>query len=138
MNKERENRMLAAAKILSGPINKIDSEDLDRILAHGNIQGAFICGVRWADRNPDSPWYHVEDRMPEDSLPVVSNPTKAIKKPIKVMVCMMNGSVMQATRRCSIDGKWYFNIPMRMRDQITHWMPIPPVPEEIRNENKQE
>ena len=130
MTKEREQRMMDAVKILSGPFYNIHSDDLDRILTHGIFQGAFICGVHWADRNPDSPWYHVEDRMPEDSLPVVSNPTKAIKKPIKVMVCMMNGNVMQTIRRCSIDGKWYFNIPMRMRDQITHWMPIPPRPQE--------
>lgn len=131
MNTEREQRMMIAAKILAGaPFNELPQDELDIMLNHGSIIGGFICGARWADRNPDLPWYHVEDRMPEDSLPVVSNPTKAIKKPIKVMVCMMNGNVMQVTRRCSIDGKWYFNIPMRMREQITHWMPIPARPRE--------
>ena len=135
MNKERETSMFLAAKILSGPIDKINPNDLDTMLEHGNVPGAFICGVRWADRNPESPWINITDRMPEDSLPVLSNPKKTIKKPIKVMVCMKSGQVMQATRRTSLDGIWYFNIPLCMRDQITHWMPIPPVPEGIRKEN---
>ena len=127
MNKEREAAMLVAANLLSGPINKIDSKDLETILEYGNIPGAFICGVRWADKNPESPWVNVEERMPESSIPEVSDQSRS-RAYIKVMVMLMNGNIMQADRRRSIEGTWYFNIPLRMREQITHWMPIPPAP----------
>ena len=137
MTQQRIKDMIAAAELLAHtPIDKLDEHDLRTMVGYGSIMGGFMCGVRWADRNPESPWIHIEDRMPEDSLPVLSNPKKIIKKPIKVMVCMKNGQVMQATRRTSIDGIWYFNIPLCMRDQITHWMPIPPLPEDIRKENR--
>lgn len=136
MTKEKEISMLLVAKILTRtPIDKVSEEDFKMMFDHDPIQGSFICGVCRAEQNPESPWMSIADRMPEDSLPVLSNPKKIIKKPIKVMVCMRNGQVMQATRRTSIDGIWYFNIPLCMRDQITHWMPLPPLPEEIRNEN---
>ena len=132
MNTEREAAMLVAANLLSGPINKIDSKDLETMLEYGNVPGAFICGVRWADKNPESPWVNVEERMPEECIPNVSDQSRT-REQIKVMVMLMNGNVMQTTRRKGIQGVWYFNIPLRMRDQITHWMPIPPLPEYIRN-----
>ena len=127
MNKEREAAMLVAANLLSGPINKIDSKDLETILEYGNIPGAFICGVRLADKNPESPWVNVEDRMPESSIPEVSDQSRS-RAQIKVMVMLMSGNIMETTRRRNLQGVWYFNIPIRMRDQITHWMPIPPAP----------
>ena len=43
MTKERENAMMVAAKILAGPFDKIANEDLNMILEHGNLAGAFIC-----------------------------------------------------------------------------------------------
>lgn len=119
--------MLVAAKMLAkSPFDKLDSEVLETMLTHGNIAGAFICGARWADKNPDSPWVDVNTRMPEDSLPHLSNKDLE-RQSIKVMVRMMNGSVLEANRRISLDGVWYWNIPVRMRDHITHWMPVPSV-----------
>ena len=119
--------MLIAAKMLAkSPFDKLDNEVLETMLTHGNIVGAFICGVRWADKNPDSPWVDVNTRMPEDSLPHLSN-KEMERQSIKVMVRMMNGSVLEANRRISLDGVWYWNIPVRMRDHITHWMPVPSV-----------
>lgn len=119
--------MLIAAKMLAkSPFDKLDNEVLETMLTHGNIVGAFICGVRWADKNPDSPWVDVNTRLPEDSLPHLSN-KELERQSIKVMVRMMNGSVLEANRRISLDGVWYWNIPVRMRDHITHWMPVPSV-----------
>jgi hypothetical protein len=137
MDTERERRMLAGAKILAGtPFNEIPSEELEIMLNHGNIEGGFICGVRWADRNPESPWVSVNDRMPEDSILTLSNPQLG-RKTMKVIVLMMDGRIMETCRRIYHDRQWYWNIPSRMREQITHWMPIPPVPEEIRKLNNQ-
>lgn len=128
MNKERETSMFLAAKILSGPINKINPNDLDTMLEHGNVQGAFVCGVRWADRNPESPWVNITDRMPEDSLPTVNHEEYG-RKCIRVMVLMKSGNIMSTTRMYS-NGTWYFNLPLRMRDDIVYWMPVFPVPNE--------
>lgn len=128
MDKERETAMLIAANILAKkPFDQLDKQDLATMINHGNIRGAFICGVRWADRNPESPWVQINERMPEDSLPELAN-KQLERQSVKVMIVRRNGQVMEASRRISLDGKWYWNIPVRMRDDITHWMPIPPVP----------
>ena len=79
------------------------------------------------ERNTTSPWVHVADRMPENSFPELTKPERG-RTEIKVMVLLLNNNVMQAVRRKSAVGIWYFNIPLRMREQITHWMPIPPIP----------
>lgn len=128
MNTEREQRMMIAAKILAGkPINELPKDELDIMLNHGNIIGGFICGVRWADKNPENPWVSVKERLPEDSLPQLTN-TELERKTMKVIVLMMDGRIMETCRRIYHDHLWYWNIPSRMREQITHWMPIPPVP----------
>lgn len=128
MNTEREAAILVAANMLANtPIDLMNEEDVSTIIKHGSLIGAFICGVRWADKNPESPWVNIEERMPENSIPEVSDQSRS-RAYIKVMVMLMNGNIMQADRRRSIEGTWYFNIPLRMREQITHWMPIPPAP----------
>lgn len=120
--------MLVAANLLAkAPIDKLEKEDLKTMLTHGNITGAFICGVRWADRNPESSWVQINERMPEDSLPELSN-TELRKKDIKAIIRFKDGRIMEGHRRISTSGIWYWNIPIRMREDITHWMPIPPVP----------
>lgn len=137
MNKEREQRMMdAAIMIAHASVNTLSTEESNVLKENGPIKGSFVCGVRWADRNPESPWVNISERLPEESLPAISKPKYALKKPIKVMLRMKNGHVMQATRRISIGGTWYFNIPIPMREQITHWMPIPPVPN-VEPENKE-
>lgn len=136
MTQQRIKDMMAAAELLSNtPIDLLDEHDFRTMMDYGNIMGGFMCGVRLADRNPESPWIHIEDRMPESSFPELSNPDRERNR-IKVMVRLMNGMVMEAERRKGYQSKWYFNIPMMMCNQITHWMPIPPLPEDIRKENR--
>lgn len=130
MNTEREQRMMIAAKILAGkPINELPKDELDIMLNHGNIIGGFICGVRWADKNPENPWVSVKERLPEDSLPQLTN-NELGRKTMKVIVLMMDGRIMEAYRRIYCNRQWSWNIPIRMREQVTHWMPIPPRPQE--------
>ena len=130
MNAEREQRMMIAAKILAGtPFNELPQDELDIMINHGNIIGGFICGVRWADKNPENPWIHIESRMPEQSLPELCN-RELRKKSIKAILLLKNGRTIEGYRRISTDGNWYWNIPIRMRDEITHWMPVPPRPQE--------
>jgi hypothetical protein len=133
MTKEREQRMMIGAKILAGtPFNELPKDELDIMLNHGNIIGGFICGVRWADKNPENPWVSVNERLPEDSLPLLTN-NELGRKTMKVIVLMMDGRIMEAYRRLYCNRQWYWNIPIRMREQVTHWMPIPLVPS-ITNE----
>lgn len=128
MNAEREQRMMIAAKILAGkPINEFPQDELDIMLNHGSIVGGFICVARWAERNPENPWVSVNERLPEDSLPKLTNPRLG-RKSMKVIVLMMDGRIMEAHRR--FYSKWNWNIPIRMREQVTHWMPVPPRPQE--------
>lgn len=131
MTTERDKRMMEAALFLAkAPFDKIPTEELNLLLDHGNLIGGFICGARWADKNPESPWVHVDERMPEDSLPKLSNEEKE-RKSIRVLVLMRNGNIMSTIRAYSYGhGRWFFNIPLQMRDQITHWMPVPPRPQE--------
>ena len=130
MNKEREIAMLVAANILAKkPFDQLDKQDLATMINHGTIRGAFICGVRWADRNPESPWVNISERMPEDSLPELAN-KELRKKDIKAFILFKDGRIMEGHRRISSDGTWYWNIPICMRDEITHWMPVPPRPQE--------
>ena len=137
MNQERIKGMMDAAEMLAKtPANQLASHDLDTIMNYGPVRGGFICGVHWADKNPESPWVNIEDRMPEDSLPEVSNPKRS-RDYIKVLIRLKNDTIMEGRRRLSYNRTYYWNIPIRMRDQITHWMPIPPLPTEIANENKQ-
>lgn len=128
MTTERDKRMMEAALFLAkAPYDKIPTEELNLLLDHGNLIGGFICGVRWADKNPESPWVHVDERMPEDSLPKLSDEYKN-RRHVKVFLRMKNGRIMEAERRMGSDDTWYFNTPLCMRDQITHWMPVPPIP----------
>ena len=130
MNAEREKRMMTGAKILAGkPINELTKEERELMMEHGTITGSFICGVRWADQNPENPWINVKERLPEDSLPDLSDKELG-RKTVKVIVLMMDGRIMETCRRIYHDHLWYWNIPSRMREQITHWMPIPPRPQE--------
>ena len=130
MNTEREQRMMIAAKILAGaPFNELPQDELDIMLNHGNIVGGFICGARWSDKNPENPWVSVNERLPEDSLPKLTNPQLG-RKSMKVIVLMMDGRIMEAHRRFNSNRQWYWNIPIRMREQVTHWMPVPARPQE--------
>lgn len=136
MNKEREASMFLAAKILNGPFNKIDEKDFETILEHGNLPGAFICGVRWADNNPESPWNNINNLNPENCVPKLHIQGRE-RKYIKVLLRFKDGSIMESHRvRLVTDNSWIWGIPIRMQDQITHWMCIPPIPEEIKNKNK--
>ena len=130
MTKEREQRMMIGAKSLTGtPINEVSEKEREVMMEHGTIVGSFICGVLWADQHPKNPWVSVNERLPEDSLPQLTN-NELGRKTMKVIVLMMDGRIMEAYRRFYCNRQWYWNIPSRMREQVTHWMPVPARPRE--------
>ena len=118
MTTEREQRMMDAALFLADA----STEALNK----GIVVSSFFSGVRWADKNPESPWVHVDERMPNDSLPRLTNEDKTRGR-IKVFVRLKNGNMMKAYFIRVSNSKWYFNVPLNMRNEITHWMPVPPI-----------
>lgn len=136
MTDEKRNRMFEAAKFLAQQHqeDKLSYDDRQLFYHFGQTAASFVLGARWADK--EGSWINITDRMPEDSLPEVSNPKRS-RDYIKVLIRLKNDTIMEGRRRLSYNRTYYWNIPIRMRDQITHWMPIPPLPSEIVYENKQ-
>ena len=129
MDKERESRMLAAAAFLvNRPIDEINMEDLKDMVEYGQVAVAFVCGVRWADNNPESPWININRLNPEDCVPKLNVQGKK-RKYIKVLLRFKDGSIMESHRvRLVTDENWMWVIPVRMQDQVTHCLYIPPIP----------
>ena len=75
-----------------------------------NANPAFIAGAEWADKNPKSPWISVEERLPEEHTDVI----------------VTDGSNVAHCKKYG-DG-FYTNIGKCCN--VTHWMPIPQIPEE--------
>ena len=136
MTEDKRNRMFEAAKFLAQQHqeDKLSYDDRQLFYHFGQTAASFVLGARWADK--EGSWINITDRMPEDSLPEVSNPKRS-RDYIKVLIRLKNDTIMEGRRRLSYNRTYYWNIPIRMRDQITHWMPIPPLPSEIVYENKQ-
>lgn len=82
---------------------------------------AFELGVKWADKNPKSPWISVEERLP-DRLPAkFANWSK------EVFVSVKRGREYRAyvDKYSHIYKTWGV-----FGDEVTHWMPIPELPKE--------
>ena len=136
MTEDKRNIMFEEAKFLAQQHqeDKLSYDDRQLFYHFGQTAASFVLGARWADK--EGSWINITDRMPEDSLPEVSNPKRS-RDYIKVLIRLKNDTIMEGRRRLSYNRTYYWNIPIRMRDQITHWMPIPPLPSEIVYENKQ-
>lgn len=81
----------------------------------------FREGVKWADENPKSPWISVEEKLPD------RHPAKFVNWSKEVFVAVKRG------RECCIYVDEYSHIYNTWRvfgDEVTHWMPIPQLPNE--------
>ena len=136
MTEDKRTRMYEAALLLAQQHqdDKLCYDDRQLFYRFGPTAASFVIGARWSEK--EDSWVSIADRMPEDSLPEVSNPKRS-RDYIKVLIRLKNDTIMEGRRRLSYNRTYYWNIPIRMRDQITHWMPIPPLPSEIVYENKQ-
>ena len=75
------------------------------------IASGFEEGVKWADKNPKSPWISVKDDLPcnHSDLVLTYNDTPF------------------STKRVMVDDRgWIWNY--LTKDKITHWFPIPELP----------
>lgn len=109
--KHREKQLLAAAFRYGLQMNPGD------IAGSQSISHDFLQGARWADANPPCPWTSVRDSHP----PIAPGETALSQR---VLVHRTSGYI-DFDRYDYRQQAWLF----KDRNQITHWMPIPPATE---------
>ena len=90
------------------------------------IASGFEEGVKWADKNPKSPWISVDDDLPcnHSDLVLTYNDTPFSTK--RVMVVTDIHTLFLCEMKKDDHRGWIWNYPTK--DKITHWMPIPEPP----------
>ena len=90
------------------------------------ITSGFEEGVKWADKNPKSPWISVKDDLPcnHSDLVLTYNDTPFSTK--RVMVVTDIHTLFLCEMKKDDDRGWIWNYPTK--DKITHWFPIPELP----------
>lgn len=91
------------------------------------VEKAFIEGAKWADNNPKSPWISVKDSLPYDNPNSIhfgfTNYVLAIDEDKKIFIAFMRKNKNNIWFWSSDDD---YDLSYRI---ITHWMPIPKLPE---------
>ena len=90
------------------------------------IASGFEEGVKWADKNPKSPWISVKDDLPcnHSDLVLTYNDTPFLTK--RVMVVTDIHTLFLCEMKKDDDRGWIWYYPTK--DKITHWFPIPELP----------
>ena len=90
------------------------------------ITSGFEEGVKWADKNPKSPWISVDDDLPcnHSDLVLTYNDTPFSTK--RVMVVTDIHTLFLCEMKKDDDRGWIWNYSTK--DKITHWFPIPESP----------
>ena len=92
------------------------------------IASGFEEGVKWADKNPKSPWISVKDDLPcnHSDLVLTYNDTPFSTK--RVLVRTDIHTLFLCEMKEDDDRGWIWNYSTK--DKITHWFPIPELPKE--------
>ena len=94
----------------------------------------FEAGVKWADKNPKSPWISVDDDLPCNHDELMSKyPFGYKKQTVNVLTLLPNGSVatdsMGYRERWWNGGQWDGEKwEWSSLRKPTHWFPIPKLP----------
>ena len=86
----------------------------------------FTVGAKWADSNPKSPWISVEDDLP------CNNPDNIyFGFTTSVLAIDDKNNTFMAFMMKGKDNKWVWDSShgFAFLHYITHWMPIPKLPE---------
>lgn len=87
---------------------------------------AFETGVNYADKHPINPWISVKGKLPERYLPVI----------VSFELHNADGTIGHdcCAAFLNINGEWIafgYNVQnATIYPKVTHWMPIPELPEE--------
>ena len=102
-----------------------DTNDIDL------VEKAFIEGAKWADNNPKSPWISVNDDLPCNNQNDIhfgfTNYVLAIDEDKNIFIAFMRKDKNNIWVWSSDDD---YDLSYRI---ITHWMPIPKLPDNKNN-----
>lgn len=80
-------------------------------------------GIKWADKNPKSPWISVEDDLPCNHKELISSDKSSVNLTVTEYVVAAIYGYKVLSRMYELDGKWYWE-----NDEPAHWFPIPEPP----------
>lgn len=85
-----------------------------------DIKQAFEKGAEWADENPKSPWISVKDDLPCNHPELMDGYIHTVRVFVSTHEDVLITRMTYRSRR----WEWFWD------GEITHWMPIPILPEE--------
>ena len=88
----------------------------------------FEAGVKWADKNPKSPWISVDDDLPCNHSDLVLTYNDIPFSTKRVIVVTDIHTLFLCEMKKDDDRGWIWNYSTK--DKITHWFPIPEPPKE--------
>ena len=92
------------------------------------IASGFEAGVKWADKNPKSPWISIEDDLPCNHSDLVLTYNDISFSTKRVLVMTDIHTLFLCDMKKDNGRGWIWNY--LTKDKITHWMPIPKPPKE--------
>ena len=95
-----------------------------------DIQQAFEKGVKWADKNPKSPWISIEDDLPCNHVELLVDCFQT--KYVEACFTHTDGSsFVTIVKMVRVDvgiGKDCWTWSSNLREHVTYWKPIPEPP----------
>ena len=89
---------------------------------------SFICGAYWADDNPKSPWISVEDDLPCNHKELIDKEINMTKRVLVLCKDEKSNITPDMMGMFFIENCWQWTCEIHFK--VTHWMPIPNLPEE--------
>lgn len=85
-----------------------------------DIKQAFEKGAEWADEHPKSPWISVKEDLPCNHPELMDSSIYTVRVFVSAHEDVLITRMIYRSRK----WEWFWN------GEITHWMPIPILPEE--------
>ena len=110
-------------------------QQIEQAWLHGDAMqlSSFRMGAEWADAHPINPWISVKERLPEKAIGLYELEEDEQHK--MVLIKTANGSLYsgyldaeEIWRAFTVPYKGAYPIAAITWSRVTHWMPIPQVP----------
>lgn len=93
-----------------------------------DIKQAFEKGAEWADTHPKSPWISVEDDLPCNHEELIDKEINMTKRVLVLCKDWKSNITPNMMGMFFIENCWQWTCEIYFK--VTHWMPIPNLPEE--------
>ena len=93
-----------------------------------DIKQAFEKGAEWADTHPKSPWISVEDDLPCNHEELIDKEINMTKRVLVLCKDWKSNITPNIMGMFFIENCWQWTCEIYFK--VTHWMPIPNLPEE--------